>query len=139
MNVSKSVLVLGLMAALASCSSVGRGGSIAPLAFASGSSNTYISALGGGIVSRVNDVALNKSDKRLALEAEYKALEDAPGGQAVTWHGSGVDGKVIAAAPYQVGSQNCRQYTHTLTVGVREEVARGAACRNSDGTWTPLT
>jgi surface antigen len=45
---------------------------------------------------------------------------------------------VIAAAPYQVGSQNCRQYTHTVTSDGHEVKARGAACRNKDGTWTPL-
>ncbi|MCO6186676.1 hypothetical protein [Rhizobium sp. L1K21] len=140
MNISKSIFLLGLSITLAGCSTSSGGGSIAPLAFSSSGSSTYLKALHGGIVSRVNGVQLDRTDSRLALEAEYRALEAAPGGQAVEWQGGdGVAGKVVAAAPYQVGSQNCRQYTHTLTLGMRSEVARGAACRNGDGTWTPLT
>ncbi|WP_168800931.1 hypothetical protein [Peteryoungia ipomoeae] len=98
----------------------------------------YISALQGGIVSRTG-VKLSKSETQRALEAEYRALEAAPGGQPVTWAGSSVRGQVVAAAPYQVGQQNCRQFTHKVIEGTRELQARGAACRNSDGTWTPLS
>ena len=74
-------------------------------------------------------------------------LEDVDGTQlettctrfAVVWQGRGVQGSIVAAAPYQVGSQNCRQYSHTVTAGGRETVSRGAACRTAAGTWTPLT
>ncbi len=99
----------------------------------------YITALQGGLVSRNTAAQLSKADTQRALEAEYRALEAAPGGQPVTWQGSGVSGSVVAAAPYQVGSQNCRQYSHTLTVSGRETTTRGAACRNADGAWTPLS
>ena len=74
-----------------------------------------------------------------ALEAAYRALEAAPGGQPVVWQGKGVTGSVVAAAPFQVGSQNCRQYSHTLTVEGRETATRGAACRNANGAWAPLS
>jgi surface antigen len=94
--------------------------------------------LQGGIVGRAG-ANLSSSDRSRALEAEYRALEAAAGGQAIAWKGDDASGQVIANAPYQVGRQNCRQYRHTLTVGGRETTARGAACRNSDGTWTPLT
>ncbi len=137
MRFLKLSLAVGLVLALAGCSRTS--GSIVPLAFASSSTNTYVNALNGGIVSRVNVVRLDSGDRKLALEAEYKALEAAPSGQAVVWQGKGIDGKVVAAAPYQVGSQNCRQYTHTLTTGAQAETAHGVACRNGDGTWTPLT
>lgn len=99
----------------------------------------YITALQGGLVSRNNAAQLSRADMQRALEAEYRALEAAPGGQPVVWQGSGVTGSVVAAAPYQVGSQNCRQYSHTLTVGGRETATRGAACRNATGAWTPLS
>jgi surface antigen len=97
----------------------------------------FITALQGGIVGR-SGIELSDSDKQRALEAEYRALEGAAVGQPVVWSGRNVSGKVIAAAPYQVGSQNCRQYTHTLTVDGKETVARGSACRNDDGSWSPL-
>lgn len=99
----------------------------------------YITALQGGLVSRNAATQLSKADMQRALEAEYRALEAAPGGQPVVWEGSGVRGSIVAAAPYQVGSQNCRQYSHTLTVDGRETVTRGAACRNADGAWAPLS
>lgn len=99
----------------------------------------YIAALQGGLVGRMPGATLSKADTQRALEAEYRALEAAPGGQPVTWQGRGMAGSVVAAAPYKVGSQNCRQYTHTVTVGGRESAGRGAACRNADGSWTPLS
>jgi surface antigen len=101
----------------------------------------YIQALNGGLVSRIGGVKLSGSDKARALEAEYKVLEAAPSGQTVSWEGSGdLKGEVMAAVPYQVGSQNCRQYTHSVVLkdGVAPLVARGAACRNKNGSWTPL-
>jgi surface antigen len=100
----------------------------------------YIQALKGGLVARVPDLKLSKSDRARALEAEYKALETSPGGQKVIWDGSGgMHGEVVAATPYQVGSQNCRQYSHSISVnGGAPLIARGAACRNPNGSWTPL-
>jgi len=90
-------------------------------------------------VSKANGITLSTADRQRALEAEYRALEAAPGGQPVIWKGRGVQGSVVAAAPYQVGSQNCRQYSHTVTADGRETVTRGAACRTAAGTWTPLS
>ena len=107
-------------------------------ATAKANSAVYIAALQGGIVSRVG-VELSRSETQRALEAEYRALEAAPGGQPVTWAGANMRGEVVAAAPYQVGKQNCRQFTHKVVNGGRELQARGAACRNPNGTWTPLS
>ncbi len=102
------------------------------------SSASYIAAMQGGVISR-SGVEIDNSDKQRALEAEYRALEGSPGGQPVVWTGDGIKGQVVANAPFQVGAQNCRQYTHTITPEGRAEVkARGTACRNADGTWTPL-
>jgi surface antigen len=101
----------------------------------------YIQALKGGLVSRIAGVKLSGPDRSRALEAEYKALEVSPSGQSVMWTGSSVaKGEVVAAVPYQVGSQNCRQYSHSVVVsdGAPPLVARGAACRNANGSWSPL-
>ncbi len=97
-----------------------------------------ITALNGGLVSRAENVQLDAGSRRKALEAEYRALEGAPTGQAIHWQGNAVSGDVVAAAPYQVGSQNCRQYTQKLTGQTAPTVVRGVACRNDDGSWTPL-
>jgi surface antigen len=100
-----------------------------------------INSLGGGLIGQKLGRSLEASDRRLALEAEYKALEATQAGQAVAWanSASGHGGSVTAAQPYRVGSQNCRQYTHTFSMGSPAQSARGTACRNADGSWTPLT
>ena len=127
--------------ALSACSTTsGKGGVTGFLSSSAkpAASTRYIAALDGGIVGRTG-IKLSDNDKQRALEAEYRALETAPLGQPVAWTGKNVNGEVVAAAPYQVGSQNCRQYTHTITVDGKSTQARGAACRNDDGTWTPLS
>ncbi|MFN3628228.1 MAG: hypothetical protein ACK4S3_10180, partial [Parvibaculum sp.] len=110
-----------LTLALMGCTTSGNGRT----ASARASSAVYITALQGGIVARAG-VELSRSETQRALEAEYRALEAAPGGQPVTWAGGNVRGEVVAAAPYQVGKQNCRQFTHKVVSNGRELQARGA-------------
>jgi surface antigen len=98
-----------------------------------------VDAMRGGLIGGDVGKELGERDRRLALEAEYRALEHMPSGQPVAWSGSGARGEVVAAAPYRVGSQDCRQYTHTVQAGGQARTARGTACRNADGSWTPLT
>ena len=90
----------------------------------------------------VADAALSglpRDDRARALAAEYQALETQPVGEAVAWQGRKASGSVSALAPFQVGSQNCRQLIHTLDVEGEARTERGSACREPDGTWTPLT
>lgn len=103
--------------------------------------NPLLQALNGGLVGGVSST-LSPSDRARALEAEYRALEYSPAGKAVDWSdpATGIHGEVVAAQPYQVGSQNCRQYTHTVYAGAAApQSARGTACRNQNGSWTPLS
>lgn len=95
----------------------------------------------GGLVGATIGKKLDTADRRSALEAEYRALEYTQGGQTVAWKGAdaGTSGQVVPGQPYRVGSQDCRQYTHTILAGGGSESARGTACRNADGSWTPLT
>ncbi|WP_105381930.1 hypothetical protein [Neorhizobium alkalisoli] len=137
-NILILAVVTGLLAGCTTSSGADKGEARGLLSPRPSASVSYISALQGGIVGRAG-ANLSSSDRSRALEAEYRALEAAAGGQTIPWKGDDASGQVIANAPYQVGRQNCRQYRHTLTVGGRETTARGAACRNSDGTWTPLT
>jgi len=117
-----------------------------PLAFApilasnSGGSDAILAALNGGILPQDAASGMTAPDRMRALEAEYEALEKAPLGQVVAWKSqiSGAAGQVSAGTPYQVGQQNCRQYTHTATIKGTPVKGQGAACRNDDGSWTPL-
>lgn len=98
-----------------------------------------INAMDGGLISGSIGNGLSDSDRRKALEAEYRALEYGQGGQTVAWKGEGSSGEVVAAQPYRVGSQDCRQYSQTVFTTGTPLTARGTACRNADGSWTPLT
>ena len=139
----RMVLLSGLLA-LAGCGTTRSGGGVAaalgPSAGASGPAP--ISAMGGGLIAGAIGASLTQRERRTALEAEYKALEYTASGQPVAWKSDRSDrhGEVVAAQPYRVGSQDCRQYTHTVYAGAAAGVsARGTACRNADGSWTPLT
>lgn len=98
-----------------------------------------INAMDGGLIGGTIGNGLNSDDRRKALEAEYRALEYGQGGQAVAWKGGDRSGEVVAAQPYRVGSQDCRQYSQTVFTTGTPLIARGTACRNADGSWTPLT
>lgn len=95
---------------------------------------------GGGLIGGKLGASLDRTDRTAAFEAEYKALEYSGGGELVVWTGrsGNISGKVVAAQPYRVGSQDCRQYSHELTLSGALSDARGTACRNNDGTWTLL-
>lgn len=94
----------------------------------------------GGLITGTVGEGLSKGDRRKALEAEYRALEYTQSGQAVAWSGNGGrSGEVVPAQPYRVGSQDCRQYTHKVTVSGQARTARGTACRNTDGSWATLS
>ncbi len=98
---------------------------------------SLLTPLGNGLLGNAAN-QLSAADRQKALEAEYRALEYSPAGKSVSWTSGSNSGEVTAAQPYQVGSQNCRQYTHTYTIGGTPQTARGTACRNPDGSWTPL-
>lgn len=78
-------------------------------------------------------------DRERALAAEFRALEFGAVGRPVMWRGRRGSGSVSALAPFSVGSQDCRQLTHDFTIDGASGQARGSACRNRNGSWTPLT
>lgn len=101
---------------------------------------TIVGALAGGVIGGSIGRGLDTQSKDAALAAEYNALERGSAGQPVAWQGtSGTYGQVVPQQPYQVGSQNCRRYTHTIYIDGTPQEASGTACRNPDGTWQPLT
>ena len=143
------VLVSGLLA-VSGCATTGGGAGksvSAALSLPSSSSDgtkvakAIVAEMGGGLVGGKIGAGLTEREKRSGLEAEYKALEYTASGQVITWKSDSSNryGEVVAAQPYRVGSQDCRQYTHTVYAGGAGVSARGTACRNSDGSWTPLT
>lgn len=130
---------------LSACSTTGAGnGNVSAQAFSNPAQPrvgaAIVEAMAGGLIGDLSGADLDSRDRRRALEAEYRALEYMQAGQSVTWGKAGSDrhGEVVAGSPYRVGAQNCRQYKHTVQIDRRSRTARGAACRNADGSWTPL-
>lgn len=134
-----ATVFFGMCAVLAGCSVVGTGGASRAVAYGPATSAAIVSALNGGLVGTAFGSGLNESDREVALQAEYRALEHTQAGKAVDWNGTGVEGSVTAGQPYRVGSQDCRQYTQTISSGGQNRSARGTACRNPDGSWTLLS
>jgi surface antigen len=99
-----------------------------------------VAAMAGGLVAGDVGAGLSQAERLRAVETEYRALEYARVGDSMSWgeKPSGRWGEVTPASPYRVGSQDCRQYTHTVHLDGQSRSARGTACRNPDGSWTPL-
>ncbi len=135
------LLVAGLLAGVAGCGTTGsKQGSAASASAGAIGGGKSTAAMNGGLVNGSIGTGLSASEKRSALQAEYKALEYTASGQSVAWKGDQANhyGEVVAAQPYRVGSQDCRQYAQTVNTGGASATARGTACRNADGSWTLL-
>lgn len=133
--------LVALSMVLSACGTSGGGRGLTSLRGSSSSAkpeSSLLSSLGNGLLGNTAN-QLSAADRTKALEAEYRALEYSPAGKAVSWSAGSNSGDVTAAQPYQVGSQNCRQYSHTFDIGGSQQTVRGTACRNTDGSWTPLT
>lgn len=95
------------------------------------------SAVSGGLISGAIGNGLDDADRQKAYDAEISALETGGPGYPIGWKGEGgARGTVIAGPPYhKPGFQTCRDYSHTIYIDNRPQIARGAACRNADGKW----
>jgi surface antigen len=97
-------------------------------------------ALGAIIGNRIG-AALDDEDKQRAYAAQEAALERGESGAPMSWRNpdSGRYGTVVPGPAYVDAGRNCRSFTHTIYIDGRPQTARGTACRNPDGTWTPLS
>lgn len=103
--------------------------------------STVAGAAIGGLIGNRIGAALDEDDRARAYEAQMLALETGASGAPVGWRngGSGHYGTVVPGPAYQRNALTCRQYTHTIYIDGRPQVARGTACRNSDGSWTAVS
>ena len=97
-------------------------------------------ALIGGLVGGAIGNALDEEDRRMAYAAELEALESDGPGVPRSWRGRRAYGNIVAGPPYPYRAfQRCREYSHTIYIEGRPHTARGVACRNPDGSWTPVS
>jgi surface antigen len=97
--------------------------------------------LGGFLGNRVG-ASMDQASIQRANAATQQSLETAPPGQSLPWSNpqNGNHGYVVAQAPYQnPQGQFCREYTQTVFIGGQQQQAVGTACRNPDGSWTPVS
>jgi surface antigen len=99
-----------------------------------------LAPLKGGLVAGPLGTGLTERAKTLAVAAEYRALETGLGQPPIVWRDerSRIGGEVKAGTPYRVGQQDCRNYTHVVTVGADMRTAAGSACRQPQGAWLRL-
>ena len=93
--------------------------------------------LGGALLGGFAGNALDQRDKRLAAEAQQRALESAPTGTPVAWKNpdNGHAGTVTPERTYQSGGTYCREFQSHVTVDGKPDRAYGTACRQPGGSW----
>jgi len=161
-NSKRFVLVLGLAASLAACAGSGDpngpgpkentgtllgalGGAAIGSQFGGGAGGHVAGVLvGAGLGALIGNrigASLDDEDKQRAYAAQMSALESGPSGAPVSWRNpdSGRYGTVVPGPAYVEAGRNCRSYTHTIYIDGTPQTARGTACRNPDGSWTPLS
>ena len=161
MSIAKIVAVIGLAGMLAACAGSpdgmgpgpkentgtllgALGGAAIGSQFGGGAGGHVAGALiGAGVGALIGNrigASLDDEDKRRAYAAEIEALDRGQSGAPVAWRNpdSGRYGSVVPGPAYVDRGRNCRAYTETIYIDGRPQTARGTACRNPDGSWTPL-
>jgi surface antigen len=161
-NAGRAIVALGFAAALAACAGspdgsgpgprentgtlLGAGtGALLGAAVTGGGTGSKlggaaVGALLGGLIGNRIGAGMDEDDKQRAYAAQVQALESGASGAPVAWKNpdSGRYGSIVPGPAYQQAGRNCRSFTHTIYIDGTPQTARGTACRNPDGTWTPL-
>ena len=143
-NLVRIIVVFSLAATLTGCLSSGLAPQtvvpVTPVSPNAVTSAQLLEPLKGGLIGGSLGETLSKAERQRGLIAEYQALETSFGLAPVIWvdEKTGITGEVVAGAPYRVGQQDCRPYTHKLTVKKLVTNASGSACRQANGSWLLL-
>ena len=113
---------------------------VAPVKPSTTTSEQLLEPLKGGLIGGAFGEGLTLLEKQRGVIAEYQALETSFGQAPVIWvdEKTGNTGEVVAGAPYRVGQQDCRPFTHKIMRKAAVANASGSACRQSNGSWLLL-
>jgi surface antigen len=120
------------------------GGAVIGSQFGGGTSGhvagALIGAAAGGLIGNRIGASLDEEDRQRASAAEVQALEGGAAGAPVGGRSerSGRYGSVVPGPYYVDNGRRCRAFTETIYIDGRPQTARGTACRNPDGSWTPV-
>lgn len=137
---------------LAGCGSIGlpgggvfgavvTGGGAVPRAEVQPTTSPGVGTVIGGVLGSKTARHLNPTDRGMAADAEYRALEYGQSGTATDWNDPATQahGSIVPGKPYPQGDEFCRPYTHTIYLDGTPDVLNAVACRKSDGTWRAAT
>jgi len=80
---------------------------------------------------------LSTKSKAEAAGAQFNALQFGRVGAPRNWIGDNGQSGAVTVGPYvRVNLIDCRDFTHTVTVGGQNYAKKGTACRETDGSWT---
>ncbi len=99
---------------------------------------TVAGAILGGLIGGSIGKKLDERDKLLMARTTQTTLEKTRSGRTSEWRNpdTGNSGTITPEPVYKSASGGqCRPFTQTITVGGKQETAKGTACRNPDGTW----
>jgi surface antigen len=132
MNFKLAAAMMSGLAAIAGCASgPDHPAVVAPAGGGHAAPQPAPSLLGAG-------AAFSDADQAFMAQKINQALEGAPSGLAVDWQNpdDGASVQFTPGRPYQLADNTyCRSFTETITTGREPSTTRGAACRQSDGTW----
>ncbi len=96
--------------------------------------------INGGVLANAIGSTLDERDRQRAYDAEVQALEQGEPGEPVGWRGHvpGRHGTIVPGVNYETKGVRCRDYSHTIFIDGKPQIARASACRNPDGTWSPV-
>ena len=94
---------------------------------------TVIGAMAGGLAGNWIGKNVDENVKRKAAAAQTQALDT---GESITWAEGEDTGTVeIVRSGHNDRGETCREFSHTVQIGGREEQAYGVACRDAAGDW----
>lgn len=80
---------------------------------------------------------LSARERTEASSAQFNALQFGRPGAPRSWAGDkGASGQVLVGPYVRVNNIDCRDFTHTVSVGGQSYVRKGTACREPDGRWS---
>jgi len=99
---------------------------------------TAVGAVAGALAGSYIGGQLDQKDRQEADRTNQRALESSSIGQTAQWRNpdSGNSGSITPTRTYQnPQGQHCREFQQIITVGGKQEMAYGTACRQPDGHW----
>jgi surface antigen len=93
-------------------------------------------SVANGFVDAAALSRMSAKDTAQANSAQFYALQFGRPGAPRAWTGDAGTTGTVGVGPYvRVNSLDCRDFTHTVTIGGQAFVTKGTACREQNGNW----